>query len=196
MGYHRAGFYVVGVDNRPQPNYPFEFHQADAMTFPLAGFDAIHASPPCQAFSGATRMQGDPSSHADLLTPTRERLRQAGTAWVIENVPGAPMRADFKLCGCMFSLGVQRERWFETSWQAFDLRPPCHHPVPAVGVYGYSGSRGSSGIYSGRLRRWSEAMGIDWMTHAKQVGQAIPPAYTEYIGRRLLDYLAEAGEAA
>jgi hypothetical protein len=196
MGYYRAGFDVVGVDNRPQPRYPFEFHQGDAMTWPLDGFDAIHASPPCQAFSQATKMQGDPSSHPDLLTPTRERLLGQPAPWVIENVPGAPMRVDLKLCGCMFGLGVRRERWFETSWQAFDLRQSCHHPEPIVGVYGYSGSRGSSGIYSGRLSRWSEAMGIDWMTHAKQVSQAIPPAYTEYIGGQLLEQIPEPSPAA
>ena len=104
VGYHRAGFDVVGVDIEPQPHYPFEFHQADAMTFPSSGFDAIHASPPCQAFSIAAKYKGTAGRHKDLLTPTRTRLQAAGLPWVIENVPGAPMRADYLLCGCMFGL--------------------------------------------------------------------------------------------
>lgn len=197
MGYHRAGFDVVGVDINPQPHYPFEFHQADALHFLecvepddyLNRFDAIHASPPCQAYSAITDVQGDRSSHPDLLPPTREHLAASGLPWVIENVPGAPMRADYKLCGCMFGLGVRRERWFETSWRAFDLRQSCVHPDAAVGVYGYGGPRPGSGKLSGRLATWSKAMGIDWM-ESLELAQAIPPAYTEYIGRQLIDALA------
>jgi DNA (cytosine-5)-methyltransferase 1 len=185
MGYHRAGFDILGVDIEPQPRYPFEFVQADALTYPLDGFGAIHASPPCQAYSSITHVQGDPSSHPDLLPPTRDRLAASGLLWVIENVPGAPMRVDLKLCGCMFGLGVRRERWFETSWHAFDLRQPCFHPEPAIGVYGYGGVRGSSGRFSGRLSLWRQAMDIDWM-EARELTQAIPPAYTEYIGHELL----------
>src|SRR5215467_701837 len=122
MGYHRAGFDVVGVDIKPQPRYPFTFIQADAMTFPLEGFDAIHASPPCQAYIRSGMY--DKSRHPDLLPPVRCQLERSDVPWVIENVPGAPMRVDLKLCGCMFGLGVARQRWFETSWHAFDLRPP------------------------------------------------------------------------
>lgn len=199
MGYHRAGFDVTGVDISPQPHYPFEFVHADAMTvldtfddfcWAYGDFDAIHASPPCQAFSKATRMQGNPADHPDLLTPTRERLRRSGVPWVVENVPGAPLRADFKLCGCMFGLGVRRERWFETSWQAFDLRQPCCHPEPVVGVYGYSGPRPGSGKFSGRLATWSRAMGIGWM-EVLELAQAIPPAYTEHVGEHLAAHLAQ-----
>src|SRR5262249_43670921 len=119
MGYHRAGFDVVGVDIKPQSRYPFEFHHANALDFtewcPLVGrVDAIHASPPCQIFSVAT--QHARANHQDMLTPTRELLEHIGLPWVIENVPRAPMRADYKLCGCMFGLGrLQRQRWFETS---------------------------------------------------------------------------------
>lgn len=199
MGYHRAGFDVVGVDNRPQPRYPFDVVQADAMDcinnfcnhFALSDFRAIHASPPCQAYSQITKTQGDPAGHPDLLAPTRDALKALGLPWVIENVPRAPMRPDYRLCGCMFGLGVKRERWFETSWRGFDLRPPCRHLVPAIGVYGYGGPRGSSGRFSGRLDKWREAMGIDWMDHGEQLAQAIPPAYTEHIGRALLGHLKE-----
>lgn len=200
MGYHRAGFEVVGVDIKPQPNYPFTFIQADALETLAYYLDhhpdpgkratAIHASPPCQAYSSITSCQGDRSAHPDLLPPTRELLSTAGIPWVIENVPGAPMRADYKLCGCMFGLGVQRERWFETSWHGFDLRPPCSHSAPAVGVYGYGGPRGSSGRLSGRLSAWRKAMGIDWMD-ARELTQAIPPAYTEYAIACLLATVSE-----
>src|SRR5512140_2399640 len=89
MGYHRAGFDVVGVDIKPQPHYPFEFHQADALTFPLAGFDAIHASPPCQAYSAMRTTWNARNDHPDLLPPTRAMLEAANIPWVIENVPGA-----------------------------------------------------------------------------------------------------------
>jgi DNA (cytosine-5)-methyltransferase 1 len=192
MGYHRAGFDVVGVDNRPQPRFPFTFIQADALAFlaaaNLASIAAIHASPPCQAFSRMTHALGDSSTHPDLLSPTRGLLEARGMPWVIENVPGAPMRVDLRLCGCMFLLDVRRERWFETSWRGFDLRQPCLHPQPVIGVYGYSGKRGGSGLLSGRLRTWSRAMGISWMT-SPELAQAIPPAYTEYVGAQLLDHL-------
>jgi hypothetical protein len=103
VGYHRAGFDVVGVDINPQPRYPFEFHQADAMTFPLDGFDAIHASPPCQAYSHGTPPDKR-SNHPDLLDATRDRLNAAGLPWVIENVPRAPLRSPVILCGSQFDL--------------------------------------------------------------------------------------------
>ena len=140
MGYHRAGFDVVGVDIEPQPRYPFRFVQGDALLIlqsrswmaQLGPFDAIHASPPCQAFSVASKYRGTADRHEDLLTPARDQLKQTGLPWVIENVPGAPMRADFKLCGCVVGLPeLERERWFETNWQRdLDLRPPCSRRRP------------------------------------------------------------------
>lgn len=181
MGYHRAGFDVVGVDIRPQKNYPFEFHQADAMTYPLDGFDVIHASPPCQAFTTARVIHGN--DHPDLLTPTRERLLAHGGVWVIENVPGAPMRRDVILCGSQFPpLRVRRHRWFELSHPIFDLMAPCWHKKTDVSVFGHGGH-----VYHG-VADWREAMGIDWMTR-DELAQAIPPAYTEWIGRRLIERL-------
>jgi hypothetical protein len=187
MGYHRAGFDVTGVDTEPQPHYPFTFVQADAMTWPLDGFDAIHASPPCQDHirGGMHPIHGT----GWLLAATRERLTATGLPWVIENVPGAPMRPDLKLCGCVFGLEVRRERWFETSWHAFTLRQPCHHPEPAIGVYGHprGGEPGKTWGW-GTHNDWVRAMDIDWMT-SDELRLAIPPAYTEYIGRQLLDVL-------
>jgi DNA (cytosine-5)-methyltransferase 1 len=197
VGYHRAGFDVTGVDNRPQPRYPFEFHQEDALAVLeysvfMAGFDAIHASPPCQRYIRSGMF--DRSKHPNVLHAVAKRLEVSGLAWVIENVPGAPMRADLKLCGCMFGLGVKRERWFETSWRAFDLRPPCHHQKPAVGVYGHPRGRGTGENKPwgwGTMADWKEAMGIDWMQFDHELSQAIPPAYTEYIGAQLMDHLKE-----
>jgi DNA (cytosine-5)-methyltransferase 1 len=198
VGYHRAGFDVVGVDNRPQPHYPFEFHQADATEYPLDGFDAIHASPPCQLFSVATHGDSERGEkYGDLLSPTRVRLRAQSRPWVIENVPGAPMRPDFKLCGCLFGLPMlRRERWFETSWYGFALRSPCNHPEPSLSVTGHgvgvgNGQRGRIAAILGRnpgIADAKAAMGIDWMNR-DELSQAIPPAYTEYIGHQLIDAL-------
>jgi DNA (cytosine-5)-methyltransferase 1 len=188
MGYHRAGFDVVGVDIMPQPRYPFEFHQGDAMTWPLDRFDAIHASPPCQDHT----RQYVPREHGTgwMLAGTRARLAAQTAPWVIENVPGAPMRADYRLCGCMFNLPrLARERWFETSWYAFDLRPPCHHPETVISVTGTGTPTGTWKVYGAlKLADFSSAMGIGWMTRA-ELSQAIPPAYTEYIGGQLIDHL-------
>jgi DNA (cytosine-5)-methyltransferase 1 len=196
MGYHRAGFGVVGMDHRPQPNYPFAFVLGDAMDpnfWPPGPWCAIHASPPCQRFSKMSAVRyALRLAHADLLTPTRPLLEEAGLPWIIENVPGAPMRPDFLLCGCMFpeldARRLRRERWFETSWHGYALRAPCAHRGRAEGVYGYSGPRPGSGIYSGRLARWRAAMGIEWMT-ALELTQAVPPPYTEEVGRSLAAHL-------
>ena len=188
-GYHRAGFDVVGVDINPQPNYPFEFHQGDALAY-LAEhgheFDAIHASPPCQDHS-VTSAQHAMRGTAVLLDQTRQALLGQDRPWVIENVPGAPMRTDYRLCGCMFDLpGLRRDRWFETSWHGFEMRPKCIHKGYAVTVAGHSGGSSTrDGRSKGSYAEWARAMGIDWMT-AAELAQAIPPAYTEYIGRRLL----------
>jgi DNA (cytosine-5)-methyltransferase 1 len=192
MGYHRAGFDIVGVDNRPQPRYPFPFIQADAMTFPLDGYDAIHASPPCQAYSESTaKFRAEGVVYPDLIAATRDRLDATGLPWVIENVPGAPMRADYVLCGSMFGLlGLIRHRWFETSWRGFAMALACRHDFRAVTVVGH-GPNSHSWWYrslDGRSR-WNadcrRAMGIEWMNRG-ELSQAIPPAYTEWIGTQLL----------
>ena len=195
MGYHRAGFDVVGVDIKPQPRYPFEFIQADAMTFPLDGFDAIHASPPCQRYSVATVFHpGRQAEHPDLVDATRQRLIGAGVPWAIENVPLAPLRNALMLCGTMFpGLKVYRHRLFETDPPIYF--PPYHNPhmfrptevgrrVAAHGwmtVAGHFSSVKAAGV----------AMGIDWMTR-DELAQSIPPAFTEYIGKELMGALAVA----
>ena len=192
VGYERAGFDVVGVDIEPQKNYPFEFHQGDALRFVAAHgheFDAIHVSPPCQAYSQASQSQRNAGKdYPDLLAPTRDALNLTGKPWVIENVPGAPMRADFKLCGCHFGLALRRERWFETSWRAFELQPPHNHTGAVVSVVGHgspSWVRATLG-YTPTIVHYRAAMGIDWMNR-DELSQAIPPAYTSFIGARLLE---------
>lgn len=203
MGYHRAGFDVVGVDINPQPRYPFEFRQWDAMEllawhvhhaerdWPFGRFDAIHASPPCQAFSVASKYKGTAHKHLDLLTPARPLLEATGVPWVIENVPGAPMRADYLLCGCMFGLpGLRRERWFETSWNGFAMNLGHDHRQPVITVAGHGPpSWVRSEARPVYVADWRKAMGIGWMNR-DELAQAIPPAYTEYIGRQLLEQLA------
>lgn len=193
-GYQRAGFYVVGVDIKPQPHYcGDEFVQADVMTVPWKAlgrrFDAVHASPPCQAYSTATR-KANRKNHPDLIAPVRQGLVASCLPWIIENVPGAPLRSDFNLCGCMWQLNVERERLFETSWyRGFELRPPCYHADPVIntqrtahGPFFRKHGRVPTRIEIGR------AMGVDWM-RGDEVKQAIPPAYTEFIGKQLMEYL-------
>ena len=192
VGYHRAGFEVVGVDLTPQPRYPFEFHQGDALTYLAAHwreFDAVHASPPCHDHSRLAHITGSDGT-GRLLAETRAALEVLPLPWVIENVPGAAMRADFKLCGCMFALpGLRRERWFETSWRGFELRAPCHHTgmtvqVAGHGAHGHEYARGWAPTQADR----NNAMGIDWMTR-DGLAQAIPPAYTAAVGAHLLEQI-------
>ncbi len=204
-GYQRAGFYVVGVDVQPQPRYAGdEFHQADALTFPLHGFDAIHASPPCQAFSALARATGKAGAHPNLIPALRARLHAhataAGVPWVIENVPGAPLRNPLALCGASFGLEVVRHRWFEPNVAM--LAPPCGHVRGGTKTGQYVAFRHSTVQPPGRrvpLRmaesEFRRALGVDWMT-TKEAREAIPPAYTEYIGGLLLAAIATAGEVA
>ena len=188
MGYHRAGFEVVGVDIKPQPHYPFEFHQADALTYPLEGFDAYHASPPCQRYSTCTPMQYR-SNHPDLIAIVRTMIKKTGSPYVIENVANARrlLINPIKLCGTMFGLNIQRHRYFEISPEMFYLQIPCDHSVKIVYV---SGSTGSSKAKFHRkdfiVPERRAAMRTPWMTD-KDLDQAIPPAYTEYIGKYLMN---------
>jgi DNA (cytosine-5)-methyltransferase 1 len=196
MGYHRAGFdEIVGVDNRPQPHYPFEFVQADALEYLAAHgqeFEAIHASPPCQAFTDLKHMY-NAKEHADLLTPTRAALIVLGKPYVIENVEGAPMQNYITLCGTAMGLGtdtaeLRRHRRFEIVPHLLML-PPCAHGTKAavIGVYGGHARdrRRTTNTQHFSTAERAVAMGIDWM-NGNELSQAIPPAYTEYIGRHLL----------
>ena len=191
MGYHWAGFEVIGVDIEPQPRYPFEFIQADALTFPLDGYQVIHASPPCQKWTRADKLreaQGSKQNAIDSLTPTRERLQ--GRLYVIENVQGAPLTTPLILCGSSFGLKVRRHRLFESPFLM--LAPPCRHDAQGrpVGVYHrLRDSLPNGGQTARTLQEAQEAMGIDWMRWP-ELREAIPPAYTEYIGRQLMAVLS------
>jgi len=204
VGYARAGFDVVGVDIEPQPDYPFAFIQADALSLIGCGkFDAIHASPPCQAHT-AMRTMWNAGEHRNLILETRSLLRATGLPYVIENVLGARAELDHPVEICGASVGLRsathdlaRHRLFETNWPL--MVPPCAHGSrPVVGFYGDrvrdrrriggSSDRGKDiGISLADKRRLAnEAMGIDWMQTWKGISQAVPPAYTEHIGYYLI----------
>lgn len=198
MGYHRAGFEVVGMDIEPQPNYPFEFIQGNALSFDPEGFDAIHASPPCQAYSTQT---ADRTKHPRLIGFVRHLLNKTGLPWIIENVEGArqELRDPIRLCGSSFGLDIRRHRYFEANWGLRGL--PCDHSwqtprfrslsitqhragklASVVGVHGHLN-------YPGEFEIRCRAMGIDWMTNDELV-ESIPPAYTEHIGIQLMEHLS------
>jgi DNA (cytosine-5)-methyltransferase 1 len=201
MGLARAGFDVVGVDLAPQPEYPCRFVQADALTYPLDGFDLVWASPKCQRWSAATRQSGSPADYPDQITPIRERLRVSSVAYIIENVLGAPLIDPVMLCGSMFDLGVVRQRIFECSFDTGDA--PSHEHRGSLVTGEYVTVCGNGGVPAWTLKererrglprhipgemsleRWREAMGIDWMSR-KALVQAIPPAYAEWLGRAFL----------
>lgn len=208
-GYHRAGFDVVGVDIDPQPRYPFDFSRGDALRklrdllegdrvwstnghdrYLLEEFDAIHASPPCQLYSKTHRINR--SDFPDLIGPTRELLAQTGLPYVIENVMDAEpeLRDPVMLCGEMFGLETYRHRLFETNW---GMTAPEHPPhvakttkmgrAPVEGEYMHV-----VGNFSG-VDKARAVMGMPW-ANRDGLREAIPPAYTEYVGGRLLDVLA------
>lgn len=220
MGYYRAGFEVEGVDIKPQPHYPFRFHQADALTFPLKGYDAYHASPPCQFGSVMRLGRWQDREHLNLIPTIRKRLKATGMLFVIENVEGSRRHliTPVKLCATMLGLGtafgnqLRRHRYFECE-HFWLLVPPCNHnkasvigvygggqhplrrrPV-TVGVYGHvGGSSNRDGLVQFGTDARREAMGIDWMT-GNELSEAIPPAYTEYIGKHLMKAIQQNGES-
>jgi DNA (cytosine-5)-methyltransferase 1 len=191
MGYYRAGFIeIVGVDIKPQPAYPFTFVQADAScptdAIDYHAFDVIHASPPCQHYTQMLNHGLTPrTNHSDLVDPVRRLLRRIGLPYVIENVPGAPLLNPVTLCGEMFGLRVIRHRLFESS---FILQQPAHPPHDTRGAIRKQGDGGHYyrvyGHETGKAS-WGAAMGIDWM-RSPELAQAVPPTYTEWIGKRLL----------
>lgn len=199
MGYHLAGFEVVGVDIAPQPNYPFQFYQADAvkhlermLSVKSVHWAAIHASPPCQAYSWLTTGTNQGRHYPRLIDPVRELLIETGLPWIIENVQGSGVRRDLTLCGEMFGLDVLRHRWFEIS--GFRAKQPDHLPHrgrvggyrhgihyegPYKAVYGDGGGKGS-------ITEWQRATGVDWTTDRREIAESIPPAYTRHVGNHLM----------
>lgn len=201
-GYQLAGFHTVGFDVKRQPRYPGCFVLADvtADASPVdAAFDAFHGSPPC---TDHRRSRQREVGTGWILGRCRERFELTGRPWVIENVPGAPMRPDYQLCGCMYGLAdgelmIRRERWFETSWRGFALRAPCLHLLPAAIVLRHGARRESPRPRTTRQRGHipqavaRRLMGIDWMTE-RELGDAIPPVYTADIGADLMAEVLDA----
>ena len=190
MGYHRAGFEVVGVDIKPQPHFPFEFHQADALTYPLDGFDAYHASPPCQLWAQGFNQYRD--TYPDLIKPIRERLEASKKPYVIENVPRSPLRQDLVICGCQLGLKhIRRKRVFEMNFPPPNgLSKEHNHSYMSISVTGTGTPTGTWKAWGRPLKLYEfrDAMGIEWMAR-KELSEAIPPAYTEYIGGYLMEAL-------
>jgi DNA (cytosine-5)-methyltransferase 1 len=197
-GYADAGFDVVGVDSQPQPNYPFTFIQADATTFLLDGFDAVHASPPCQSFTAYRRRAGHVAPRANLIPITRDRLASAGLPYVIENVPGAPLHSPVTLCGSSFGLDVRRHRLFESNLPL--TVPPCTHDwqtprFPPATNRSNLRRTVEVGVWRIPLLIQQQAMGINWMT-LHELSQAIPPAYTRCLGSQMIRHLTAIEVAA
>ena len=190
MGLKLSGFdEIVGVDHLPQPNYPFEFVQGNALKYPIDGFDFIWASPPCQCFTvyrnNRARIK---NTHEDLIEPTREKLTASGVYWAMENVPGSPLIDPIQLCGTSFGIPVRRHRLFETNFPV--VPPACNH-----GAFTERRFPGSSNRPNGRtvcnVGEWRvplavqrECMQIDWMT-VPELSQAVPPVYSEFIGQNM-----------
>lgn len=205
-GYKAAGFEVVGVDIEPQPNYPFKFIQADALEILkdkefISQFDVIHASPPCQHYTKVQHMAkarngGTYGEHPDLVAPTRELLEGTGKPYIIENVAGSPLINPLKLFGSQFkNLYTQRERWFESNIPLEEPEishskmktPSAGNGIGEDGSISICGSGGVRGLNSKQIRLyWGFALGgIDWMTRA-ELAEAIPPAYTEFLGKQII----------
>lgn len=211
-GYHRAGFDVVGVDIAPQPNYPFEFWQRDALNvlrevaliredensyggWALYDFDAIHASPPCQAFTAYRRKgHGVGDGYPNLIAETRDLIERTGIPYVIENVEQAKfeLRDPVTLCGSSFSLDVRRHRLFETNWLLLPL--PCRHFEQKAKGKRFPGATNRQGrftcevgVYRIPLPEQKKAMGVDWVVTLPELSQMVPPAFTEFIGWQMRD---------
>jgi hypothetical protein len=200
-GYQRAGFQVTGIDINPQPNYAGDtFVQGDAIEYIAKHggyFDAIHASPPCQSSSALTKGTNKGRIYPDLIPQTRAALAEYGGPTVLENVQGSKVRRDLTLCGEYFGLGVIRHRYFEINgcdvWQPEHVRhrgrvAGWRHGVyyhgPYFAVYGDGGGKGT-------VDDWQGAMDIYWTNDRKELAEAIPPHYAEFIGAQLIEHIAE-----
>ena len=205
MGYSQAGFEVVGVDITYQENYPFLLIVKDALSLPLSllrSFDLIHASPPCQHFTAYRRNktinEGIEDRYLNLIPQTREILERAGVPFVMENLPTSPLRSDLMLCGSMFKtnpaspyMDVRRHRIFEMNFST--AQPKCQHEVWVKRKYKPSSDRVNK-RFTIEIGAWNEplplqkaAMGVDWKVTVRELSEAIPPAYTRYIGTQFLE---------
>lgn len=188
MGYYKAGWNVIGVDITDQPHYPFKFYQLDALKIKKwSAFQAIHASPPCQRYT-AYKRSNYVYERPEIIPIVREMLRNSGLPYVIENVPGAPLENPIVLCGSSFGLNIRRHRLFESNINLTGL--PCKHSwqtprFPSASNRKNLRSTVEIGVGRIPMELQKQAMGIDWMPR-RALSQAIPPAYTEFIGKQLL----------
>lgn len=200
-GYQEAGFDVTGIDIAPQPHYPARFIRADVLSLRrhyLREFDFIHASPPCQHFTAYRRAVPDITErYQDLVEPTRDLLEAAGVPYVIENVPSAPIRPDLVLCGSQFGLDVRRHRWFELGGFSAMGAGGCNHKGWQR-RYKSSSTRTNLrytievGAWDEKLSDQKAAMGVDWEITVRELSEAIPPAYTKFIGEQFISQQARA----
>ena len=199
VGYHRAGFDVIGMDINPQPRYPYQFVQADVMRFgilgvvALNGVSAIHASPPCQGYSAMSNSRpGIADEYPRLIEPVGELLQAIGLPYVIENVPGAKahMHDPVTLCGQMFGLELYRHRLFESNVRIEQPEHPAHVVPASKAGHWKPGTVMSVAGHVSPIAKAREVMGIDWMTR-DELAESIPPAFAEHLGAQLLAYVAE-----
>jgi len=212
VGYYRAGFDVVGVDIKPQPHYPFTFFQGDAirwLSWSLSErgarnrFAVLHGSPPCQRYSKSVS-RVNRAKHPDLVAATRALFKDSGLPYVIENVPRAPLMNPIQLCGSAFGLPIQRHRLFETNFPlmspgcihgAYERKyPPAWNRTTPLRVLSISGGYQKRQLAEDFMEQHKAAMGIDWDISYNELSEAIPPAYTEYIGQALIEHLARVGK--
>lgn len=210
VGYYRAGFDVIGIDLHPMPSYPYDFIQANALEFlddliksgPVDAVTAFHASPPCQLFTPLAALPNASNNAENLIEPTRKRLRKLGKPYVLENVVQAPLISPVMLCGQSFGLKLYRHRNFETDWLLPAMPHEKHRELcmkagylptaerPYMSIHGRNGYNSKAWV-----SKAAEYMGMPWASDdLNGVCEAIPPAYTEYIGKHLMTAMkSEAG---
>lgn len=195
MGLHQAGFTVHGIDKDPQPDYPFQFMQGDALEADLSAYDLVWASPPCQCFTTYGNCRPNlADKYQDLIAPTREKLQAWGGMWIMENVVGSPLKNPVTLCGSMFGLDVRRHRLFESNFPL--TQPKCNHAMwePNRFPGGRSRERGHARVLcrgTMEIGRWNipfaaqkEAMQMPWVNDLRKLSEAIPPAYARFLGEQ------------
>jgi len=202
MGIHRAGFDVEGWDVKQNLSYPFKRHIGDALEADLSGFDFVWASPPCQAHSALRHCRREKKQYECFIARTREKLKAWGGLYIIENVPGAPLENPVMLCGSSFGLRVRRHRIFESNVKLSVL--PCDHktqgqPMDVSGTGGQRVNRrkddhGGACCKPRNIQEAQAAIGIDWMCR-KEIAQAIPPAFAEYLARQIMRVLKVGNDA-
>lgn len=197
MGLSRAGFDVEGWDIKQGLNYPFTRHIGDALDANLEGFDFVWASPPCQAHTSLKHRTG--KEYECYIERTREKLKAWGGPYIIENVVGAPLVNPIMLCGSSFGLRVRRHRIFESNVALLGM--DCNHaaqpdPIDVSGTGSFQHSprkkkTGGLGRKPKGLEEAREIMDMPWATR-KEIAQAIPPAFAEYLARQILRVLTAA----